>query len=307
MKIIVTGGAGFIGSHLVDRLVKMNHRVVVLDNLLTGKKENINPRARFYKIDICSHRISYIFRKERPAVVFHLAAVPRVPLSLKDPVLTSKVNILGTVNVLKTAVEMKTGRLIFASSSSVYGEQRKMPLKENMTPNPISPYGLQKYVCEKFLKMFSQLYKIITVSLRYFNVYGPRIDFDSEYALVMGRFLKQKADGKPLTIYGSGNQTRGFCYVSDVVDATIKAMESKKLRGGEIINVGSEKSYTINYLARLIGGEINYLPPRPGDVLHTRADISLAKRLLDWEPKTSLEVGIEKTKKWFEDSYKKKY
>lgn len=306
MKILVTGGAGFIGSHLVDKLIELGHKVVVLDNLSTGKKENINKRAKFYKVDILSPKIFEIFKKERPKIVYHLAALPRVPLSVKDPVLTSKVNVLGTINIFKAGIDIKAKRIIFASSSSVYGDQKKLPLKENMIPNPISPYGLQKYVCEQFAKLFSNLYKVPIISLRYFNVYGPKIDFDSEYSLVIGKFLKQKKEGKPLTIYGNGNQTRGFCYVDDVVEATIKAMESKKLKGGEVINISSGKSYSINYLAKLIGGPKKYLPPRPGDVLHTKADISLAKKLLNWQPKTSFEEGLKKTAEWFEKVYQKK-
>ena len=306
MKILVTGGAGFIGSHLVDGLIERGHKVVVIDNLSTGKKENVNKKAKFYKIDICSPKIKEIFKKEKPEVVFHLAALPRVPLSVKDPVLTSKVNILGTVNIFKASVDFKVKRIIFASSSSVYGDQKKLPLREDMIPNPISPYGLQKLVCEQFAKLFSNLYKIPIVSLRYFNVYGPRVDFDSQYSLVIGKFLKQKAEGKPLTIYGNGNQTRSFCYVDDVVEANILAMKSKKIKGGEVINIGSEKSYSVNYLAKLIGGKVKYLPPRPGDVLHTKADITLAKKLLNWSPKVSLEEGLEKTRQWFEKVYLKK-
>lgn len=306
MRILVTGGAGFIGSHLVDKLVELGHKVVILDNLSTGKKENINKKAKFYKVDICSPKIFEIFKKERPKIVFHLAALPRVPFSIKDPVLTSKVNILGTINIFKAAIDAKVKRVIFASSSSVYGDQKKLPLKENMTPNPISPYGLQKYVCEQFAKLFSSLYGVPIISLRYFNVYGPRIDFNSEYSLVIGKFLKQKKEGKPLTIYGDGNQTRGFCYVDDVVEANIRAMESKKLKGGEVINISSGKSYSINYLAKLIDGAVKYLPPRPGDVLHTRADISLAKKLLNWQPKISFEEGLKKTVEWFEKVYQKK-
>jgi len=305
-KVLVTGGAGFIGSHLVDVLIEKGYKVVVIDNLSTGKIENINKKAKFYKIDICSPKIGEIFKKEKPQICFHLAALPRVPLSVKDPVLTSRVNVLGTINIFKASVDSKVKRVIFASSSSVYGDQEKLPLRENMSPNPISPYGLQKYVCEQFAKLFSNLYKISIVSLRYFNVYGPRIDFDSEYSLVIGKFLKLKAQGKPLTIYGDGNQTRGFCYVDDVVEANILAMKSKKIKGGEVINIGNEKSYSINYLAKLIGGKVKYLPPRPGDVLHTRADITLAKKLLNWSPKVSLEEGLEKTKQWFEKVYLKK-
>ncbi len=304
MKIIVTGGAGFIGSHLVDKLVELGHRVSVIDNLSTGRRENLNKKAKFYKIDICSPKISEIFEKEKPEIVFHLAALPRVPLSVKDPFLTTKVNILGTVNIFKSAIDNKVKRIIFASSSSVYGNQKKLPLKENMSPYPISPYAVQKLTGEKFAQLFTELYKIPIVSLRYFNVYGPRIDFSSEYSLVIGKFLKLKAEGKPLTIFGDGNQTRGFCYIDDVVEANIRAMRSKKIKGGEVINIGSSKSHSINYLAKLIGGEVKYLPPRPGDVLHTKADISLAKKLLNWQPKWSLEEGIKETIKWFKTKFK---
>ena len=304
MKILVTGGAGFIGSHLVDRLIKQGHKVVVVDNLSTGKKANLNPKAKFYKIDICSPRISQVFQKEKPQIVFHLAAIPRVPLSVKDPISTSKVNILGTINIFRAGVEARVKRIIFASSSSVYGDQKKLPLKESMTPNPISPYGLQKLTCEQFAKLFTQLYGIPIVSLRFFNVFGPRIDFNSDYSLVIGKFLKQKTEGRPLTIFGNGEQTRGFCYIDDVVEANIKAMKSKKLKGKEIINISSGGSWSVNYLAKLIGGPRRYLPKRPGDVLHTKADITLAKKLLGWQPKTSFEEGIKKTSQWFEKANK---
>jgi len=304
MKIVVTGGAGFIGSHLVDRLIKEGHRVIVVDNLSTGKKENLNQKAKFYKIDICSPKIPQIFKKEKPETIFHLAALPRVPLSVEKPVLTSKVNILGTVNVFKSGIDSGAKRIIFASSSSVYGDQKKLPLKESMVPNPISPYGLQKLVCEQFAKLFTNLYNVPIISLRYFNVYGPRTDLDSDYSLVIGKFLKQKAKGKPLTIFGDGEQTRGFCYVEDVVEANILAMKSKRLKGGEVINIGSPKSYSINYLAKLIGGEKVYLPPRAGDPKHTKADITLAKKLLGWRPRVNFEDGVEKTKKWFQKNIK---
>jgi len=298
MRILVTGGAGFIGSHLVDRLIKENHKVIVIDNLTTGKEENINPQAEFYNLDI------YDFEKIKPLFekidfVFHLAAIPQILVSIKDPVGTSKVNILGTINVFKAAIEAKVKRVIFASSSSVYGNQEKLPLKENMRPNPVNPYALQKLVGEQFAKLFTKLYGIPIISLRYFNVYGPRININSDYSSVIGKFLKQKAEGKPLTIFGNGEQTRDFCYIDDVVDATIKAMKSKKLKGGEVINIGSGKSYSINYLADLIGGKRKYLAPREGDVKHTQADITLAKKLLTWQPKVSFEEGLRRVKEWF--------
>jgi len=299
MKIIVTGGAGFIGSHLTDKLIEQGHDVVVIDNLSTGKKGNLNPEADFHNLDICDFdKIKPIFKDID--YIFHLAAIPRVLISVEDPVGTSKVNILGTINIFKAATNTKVKRIIFASSSSVYGDQEKLPLKEDMIPDPISPYALQKLAGEQFAKLFSKLYKVPIISLRYFNVYGSRIDFGSDYSLVIGKFLKQKTESKPLTIYGDGEQTRGFCYVDDVVRANIKAMESEKLKGGEVINISSGESYSVNYLAKLIGGEVQYLPPRPGDVLHTKADISLAKDLLDWEPRVSFEEGFKKVQKWFQ-------
>ncbi len=298
MKVLVTGGAGFIGSHLTDKLIEKGHQVLVIDDLSTGKKENLNPEADFYNLDICN------FGKIKPLFkdidyVFHLAAIPRVPISVEKPIETSEVNIIGALNVFKSSAEEKVKRVVFASSSSVYGKQEKLPLREEMKPNPISPYGLQKLVGEKFADLFSNLYEIPIVSLRYFNVYGPRIDFGSNYSLAIGKFLDQKEKGRPLTIFGNGEQTRGFCFIDDVVEANIKAMESGKIKGGEIINVGSEKSYSINYLADLVGGEKKYLPKRKGDPLHTKADTSKAKQLLEWQPKTDFEEGIKKTQEWF--------
>ncbi|MBM3250689.1 MAG: SDR family oxidoreductase [Candidatus Nealsonbacteria bacterium] len=298
MGILVTGGAGFIGSHLVDRLLEQGHKVKIIDNLSSGSEKNLNPKAEFFNLDIRDlEKITPVFKDTD--YVFHLAAIPRVPLSIKEPVKTSETNIFGTINVFKACAEYRIKRVVFASSSSVYGNQERLPLKEDMTPNPLSPYGLQKLVGEQFTKIFFSLYNLPVVCLRYFNVYGPRIDFNSDYSLVIGKFLKQKAQGKPLTIYGDGEQARGFCYVDDVVGANIKAMKSEKIKGGEVINIGSNKSYSINYLAKLIGGEKKYLPPREGDPLHTKANITLAKKLLGWEPKITFEQGLEKTREWF--------
>ena len=298
-KIIVTGGAGFIGSHLVDKLIEEDHEVIVIDNLSAGKKENINSKAVFYKKDICDfEEIKPLFNEVD--YVFHLAAIPRIPFSIKNPIKTSKVNILGTINVFKAASENKIKRVVFASSSSVYGNQEKSPFKEDMIPSPISPYSLQKFVGEKFAELFTNLYDLPVICLRYFNVYGPRIDFNSDYALVIGKFLRQKEEKKPLTIYGNGEQTRGFCYVEDVVGANVKAMESNKLKGGEVINISSGKTQSINYLAKLIGGSVNYLPARKGDVLHTKADISLSCDILNWKPEISFQEGLKRTQSWFQ-------
>jgi UDP-glucose 4-epimerase len=297
-KYLVTGGAGFIGSNLVDKLIEKGHEVAVIDNLSTGKKENINSSAKFYQFDICDSGELYKYF-EGVDFVFHLAAIPSVPISIKEPVSTSKINILGTINVLKAASDAKVKRVIFASSSAVYGEQKDFPIKESATLNFKSPYALHKLVGEQYARLFTDIYKLPVICLRYFNVYGPRIDVDSDYSLVLGKFLKLHAQNMPLTVFGDGNQTRSFCYIDDVVEANIKASESDKLVGGEIINIGHEKSFSINGLAELIGGKIQYLPERLGDILHTQADISLAKELLGWEPKFNLKDGVEKTKQWF--------
>jgi len=299
-KILITGGAGFIGSHLVDELINCGNDVIVIDNLSSGKKENLNQKAKFNNLDISD------FEKIKPLFsgvdyVFHLAAAARVPVSINDPVGTSKTNILGTINVFKASAENNVKRIIFASSSSVYGGQDKLPLKETMTPNPLSPYGLQKLIGEQFAKMFANLYKTEIVCLRFFNVYGPRTTSDSTYGLVLGKFLEMKSQNKPLEIFGSGQQTRGFCYVKDAVEAFVKAMKSKKLKGGEIINISQKESYSVNLLAKQIGGKVQYLPARTGDPMHTKADIALAKKLLNWRPKTCLAEGITMTKKWFEN------
>jgi len=291
-KVLVTGGAGFIGSNLVDRLIKDGYKVTVLDNLSGGKRQNLNPKAKFYKVDICNfEKILPLFRGID--YVFHLAALPRVPFSIEKPIETNKVNVDGTLNVLFASYKNKVKRVIYASSSSVYGEQKTLPLKETMVPNPLSPYALQKLIGEMYCKIFANLYGLETVSLRFFNVYGPRMNPEGAYALAIGKFLKLKKEGKPLTIYGDGNQTRDFTHVFDVVEANILAMKSKKVGKGEVLNICFGKNHSINYVADLIGGKRVYLPPRKGEPRHTLGDNSLAKKLLGWKPKVSLEKGIK--------------
>lgn len=295
---LVTGGAGFIGSHLVNRLINDGHRVIVIDNLSEGKKENLNHKAKFYKLDICNlKKIMPLFKGID--YVFHLAAIPRVPLSVEKPIETHKVNVDGTLNVLYASYKNNVKRFIFASSSSVYGNQKTLPLKETMIPNPLSPYGLQKLIGEMYCRLFSNLYGLQTVSLRFFNVYGPRMNPEGAYALAIGKFLKLKKEGKPLTIYGDGKQTRDFIFIDDVIEALVLSMKSKKIGNGEVINISYGKNCSINYVAKLIGGKKIYLPPRKGDPKHTLGDNSLAKKLLNWQPKTSLEEGIEICKKYF--------
>lgn len=297
MKYLVTGGAGFVGSNLVDELINRGNQVVVIDNLSTGKKENLNSKAEFYNVDVCD------FEKIKPLFngvdyVFHLAALPRVAMSVEDPVKTSKVNVLGTINVFKASVDAGVKRVIFYSSSAVYGNGYEKPIKENFITEPVSPYGLHKLVGEHFAKLFLDLYKLPIVCLRFFNIYGPRIDFDSDYGLVVGKFLYARLNNKPLTIFGDGKQTRDFCYVADAVDVSIKAAESKNLKGGEVINISGDRYCSINEIAEIIGGEIIHLPARKGDPLHICADKSLSQKLLNWKPKVKLEEGIEKTKEW---------
>lgn len=292
-KILVTGGAGFIGSNLVDALIERGHKVLIIDNLTTGKRENLNPQAKFFEVNLQD------FEKIHPIFngvdfVFHLAALPRVPLSVEKPRETNDINVGGTLNVLVAAKEAKVKKVIYAASSSAYGSQTSLPLKENMQAGPISPYGLQKYIGELYCKVFYEIYGLPTVSLRYFNVFGPRQPEDGAYVPVIGLFMTQKAKRQPLTITEDGEQTRDWTHVADVVRANILAMESDRVGRGEVINIGGGKNHTVNTIAKLVGSKAIYIPPRPGDVRHTLADITLAKELLGWQPEITLEEGIKK-------------
>lgn len=295
-KAVIAGGAGFIGSHLVDALVVKGMDVHVVDNYAGGKREDrLNPKATYHEIDIRD------YEKLAPVVkgatyVFHEAALPRVQFSIENPELTNSVNIGGTVSVLRAAQEGGVKRVIYAASSSAYGDQPTLPLTETMPAQPKSPYGLQKYVGELYCRVWAQVFKLETVSLRYFNVYGPRFDPEGAYALVIGRFLKQRRAGEPMTITGDGTQTRDFTHVSDVVRANILAAESPNVGKGEVLNIGAGNNKSINEIAQLIGGPAVHVEPRlePHDTL---ADITLAKKLLGWEPTVKLEDGIAELKR----------
>jgi len=290
-KIVVVGGAGFIGSNLVEALVERGDDVYVIDNLCGGKKENVHPKASFYEVDIRNYSdIEDIIKGAD--TVFHLAALPRVQYSIEHPIETNEVNVGGTLNVLVAANKGGVRRVVYSASSAAYGDQEVLPLKETMEANPLSPYGLQKYIGEKYCKMFNDIYGLSAVSLRYFNAYGKNQDPEGPYSLVIGRFLKLKEEGKNLTIFGDGEQTRDFVNVRDIVRANILAMESEKEVGGEVINIGGGKNCSIKKLAELIGGEIEYLPARI-EPKNTLANITKAKELLDWEPTVSLEEGIK--------------
>ena len=291
MKYLVVGGAGFIGSNLVDELILQKHEVVVLDNLSTGKKSNINKKAKFIKADITK------LEKLRPHFknvdgVFHLAAIPRVPLSIEKPIETHETNVNGTLNVLIAARDAGVERLVYSASSSAYGDTKVLPVHEELKPAPMSPYGLQKYIGEEYARIFALLYNMETVSLRYFNVYGPRMADTGSYLSVVKTFLNQRAAKQALSVIGDGEQTRSFTHVRDVVQANILAMESKKVGKGEVINIGTPKSYSVNQIAKWIGGPRIYLPPRI-EPKHSCADITKAKKLLGWIPKVSLEKGID--------------
>ncbi|MSU55970.1 MAG: SDR family oxidoreductase [Candidatus Taylorbacteria bacterium] len=296
-KVVVIGGAGFIGSHITDALVKKGYDVHVIDNLSGGKRENINPEAVLHTADIRNlAEIAPIVSGAK--YVFHLAALPRVQYSIEHPAETHEVNVTGMLNVLIASREGGVKRVVYSASSSAYGDQKTMPLVETMTPMPKSPYGLQKYIGEEYCKVWSDIYGLETVSLRYFNVYGPRLNPDGAYALAIGKFLKQRKEGKPLTIWGDGSQTRDFTHVRDVVRANLFAMESKKVGKGEVINIGAGKNFSVNELAKLIGGPVRREPPKiePHDTL---ADNSLAKKLLGWKPEVTLEEGIAELKKLY--------
>lgn len=290
----MTGGAGFIGSNLVDALVERDFDVHVIDNLVSGKRENVNKKAKLHILDITDLKsIEPIFKNAE--YVFHLAALPRVQYSIEHPQETNLVNVSGTLNVLTSSQKAGVKKVIYSASSSAYGDQSIMPLKENMPASPKSPYGLQKYIGELYCKVWNVVFQLPTVSLRYFNVYGPRNSAEGAYALVIAKFLKQRSQRKPMTITGDGKQTRDFTSVHDVVKANLLAMKSKKVGKGEVINVGAGQNHSVKKIAELIGGPVSYIPARL-EPRHTLADNSLAKKLLGWEPQVTIEEGIAELK-----------
>lgn len=291
MKILVTGGAGFIGSNLVDRLVEDGHSVDVVDNLSTGKKDYLNSKAKFYNKDIRNlEEIKPLFKNID--WVFHLAAQPRIQPSIKKPDESHGNNVSGTLNVLIASKDAGVKKFIYSASSSAYGDQQKLPLKEDMEAKPKTPYSVFKWVGEKYCKLFTDLYNLPTVCLRYFNVYGPRQSTEGAYATVIGIFLKQAKNNQPLTIVGDGKQTRDFTHVKDIIQANILAAQSNNVGKAEVINIGSGKNYSINQVAKMISNNTINIAERPGEVQDTLADNSKAKKLFNWEPSADLEQGI---------------
>ena len=294
-KCIVTGGAGFIGSNLVDELVKRGDEVVIVDDLSTGKKENINPKAKFHKEDVRNlENLIEIFKGAD--YVFHLAALARVQPSIEDPITYHDVNVNGTHNVLEAARQTGAKKVVFSASSSAYGNQEKMPLYEGMPANPMSPYALHKYVGERYLKLYNEIYGLPTVALRYFNIYGNRQPLEGAYSLVMGIFANQRLKGESMTITGDGENRRDFTSVVDAVRANIMAAESDKVGKGEVINIGRGANYSVNELAAMIGGPSVNIEARI-EPKETLADTTKAKELLDWEPTVELTDWIKEYKK----------
>ena len=301
MKVFVTGGAGFIGSHTVDVLLARGHEVMIYDNLSTGSRENV-PRGVFLVEADLRHidRLSKAIRDFLPDAICHLAAQPRIQPSILDPMPSCDINIKGTLNALIASRDAKVKKFIYSASSSVYGNQKNNPLLETMEPKPKNPYAMAKYFGEIMCRVFNELYELPTVSLRYFNVYGLRQPETGAYATVIGIFLKQFKENKPFTIVPDGKQKRDYTFVGDVVEANILAMDSEKAVSGEAINIGTGKNYSIFEIANLIGGKNHkrvIISPRRGEAKITLADISKAKKILGWTAKISLKEGIERLKK----------
>lgn len=292
-KLIVTGGAGFIGSHLTDYLIENGHQVIVVDNLMLGKKEFINKKAEFKKVDIRNEKkLEKIFKGVE--AVFHLAADPRLPVSIEDPGSTHEINVTGTLNILNVARKVGVKKVIFSSSCAVYGDQ-PLPIVETAIPNPLSPYGLHKLMGEQYCHLFYELYGLQSVCLRYANVFGPRKLANGSYPMVIPVFLDQKKKGQKLTIVGDGENTRDYIHVNDVVMANVAAWQSQVV-DGQAINIGSNKQTSVNQIAKLIGGETVAIPARAGEMRYIEVSNTKAKELLDWSPTISLEEGIKQLK-----------
>ncbi len=319
-NILVTGGAGFIGSHLVDRLIKEGHQVVVIDNLSTGRKENLNKKAKFYKIDICSPKITEIFKKEKPEVVFHYAAQIDVRKSVEDPVGDAKINILGTLNLIQNFISGNqpsyrskstiSKKFIFASSGgAIYGETKVIPTPETHLAKPESPYGMAKLIAEQYLAFYKKTQGLDYISLRYANVYGSRQNSKSE-AGVVAIFINKFLEGDCPSIFGDGKQTRDYLYVDDAVEAGLKALDYQNQSLADswpVFNVGTGIETSVNKIYDLISkiGEKKIKPTfasaKAGDLKRSCLNYSKIKKELKWNPSFDLEKGLAETIKWFSE------
>jgi UDP-glucose 4-epimerase len=294
-KTLVTGGAGFIGSHLVERLLLEDHQVVVVDNLSSGRLENLegvkeNPRLRFHEANVARlHEIREYFKDVE--WVFHLAALADIVPSIQQPIPYHEANVDGTIAVLEAARTAGVKRFVYAASSSCYGIPDTFPTPETADIRPMYPYALTKYLGEHYVMHWNKVYKLPCVSLRLFNVYGPRARTSGTYGAVFGVFLAQKLAGKPFTVVGDGTQTRDFTFVTDVVEAFVTAAKSDV--DGEIFNIGSSHTYSVNRLVELLGGEVTYVPKRPGEPDCTFADVQKVAGTLGWKPRVSFEAGVQ--------------
>ena len=294
MKVAVVGGAGFIGSNLVDALVEEGEDVVVVDDLSTGYRHNLNPRAPLIECDIATDTERLTSALHGREAVYLTAALARVPRSVEDPVGTHNVNVTGALRVFKAAVDAGVRRVVYSSSSSVYGDQPVLPLTEDMPPNPLNPYACQKLMGEIYARNFARVYGLETVCLRYFYVYGPRQVTEGAYRLVIGIFLDQRRRGEPLSIHGDGLQTRDFTWVGDVVRANMLAAQSDQVGKGEAINVGAGNEVSIKRIAELIGGPVVHQPARGFDERFKRAGIERAHDLLGWRPTVQIDEGMRR-------------
>lgn len=298
MKYLVTGGAGFIGSHVVNLLIAEGSEVIVVDDLSNGKKSNVNSQASLVILDISEESNKTWLKDLMDGVdtVFHLAALPRVQPSIENPEQFNKVNVDGTLNVLVAARDANVRRVVYSASSSAYGDASVFPTPEDHPTDPLSPYGLQKLIGEQYCRVFYHCYGLETVSLRYFNVFGEGMSLEGAYCLVMGTFAQQRLNGQSMTIVGDGEQRRDFTYVGDLAKANLLAAKSDKVGKGDVINIGNGDNRSVNDIAELIGGPTVNVEPRI-EPQQTLADNSKAKNLLGWSPSTSVEEWIPKYKK----------
>ena len=308
-KYLVTGGAGFIGSNLVDELLRRGHAVRVFDNFATGREENLQHALE--RIELVRGDVRDEDAVDRAVqgvdFVLHQAALASVPRSIADPSANNQVNAQGTLNVLVSAHRHRVKRVVYASSSSVYGDSEELPKVETMTPNPKSPYAVAKLAAEYYCRVFGELHGMTTVSLRYFNVFGPRQDPNSQYSAVIPLFVKSLLEGHPPTIHGDGEQSRDFTYVANVVNANLQACEAN-LAGPRVYNIACGGRYTLNQLYAALRARVGsqlepvYGPPRPGDVKHSMASIDRIRREMGYEVEVSFEEGIERTVQWYQQA-----